>query len=195
MMDYQEILVILAKELRPARFRHSREVSRTAVRLAERWGVDIEKARLAGILHDCARNLKGKDLLQCAAANGLSISEIEMLQPALIHAPLGALLAERRFGVADPEILQAIRRHTTGAAQMSPLDKIIYLADCIEPGRHYPGVDELRELAQQDLNAAVLLASDHSISFVLAGGGLLHPNTVEGRNSLLLEMKANRNGK
>ena len=195
MMDYQEILVILAKELRPARFRHSREVSRTAVRLAERWGVDIEKARLAGILHDCARNLKGKELLKCAAANGLPVSEIEILQPALIHAPLGSLLAERRFGVADPEILLAIARHTTGAAQMSPLDKIIYLADCIEPGRHYPGVDELRALAEQDLDAAVLLAYDHSISFVLAGGGLLHPNTVDGRNSLLLEMKAKHNGK
>ena len=194
-MDYHEILVILTKELRPARFRHSRDVSRTAVRLAECWDIDIEKARLAGILHDCARNLKGDELLSAAQSNGLELGDIEKLQPALVHAPLGAILAQRRFGVADPEILQAIRRHTTGAAHMSPLDKIIYLADCIEPGRNYPGVEQPRELAEKNLDAAVLVAYDHSIRFVLGGGGLLHPNTIEGRNSLLMEMKAKRNGK
>lgn len=194
-MEYHEILVILTKELRPARFRHSRDVSRTAVRLAECWDVDVEKARLAGILHDCTRNLKGEELLACARNNGMQLSDIEILQPALIHAPLGAILAERRFGVTDPEILQAIRRHTTGAARMSQLDKIIYLADSIEPGRNYPGVQQSRELAEKDLDAAVLITFDHSIRFVLEGGGLLHPDTIEGRNSLLMEMKAKRNGK
>ncbi len=194
-MEYHEILVILTKELRPARFRHSRDVSRTAVRLAECWDIDIEKARMAGILHDCARNLKGDELLSVAQSNGLELGDIEKLQPALVHAPLGAVLAQRRFGVADPEILQAICRHTTGAAHMSQLDKIIYLADCIEPGRNYPGVEQPRELAEKNLDAAVLVAYDHSIRFVLDGGGLLHPNTIEGRNSLLMEMKAKRNGK
>jgi predicted HD superfamily hydrolase involved in NAD metabolism len=194
-MEYHEILVILTKELRPARFRHSRDVSRTAVRLAECWDVDVERARLAGILHDCTRNLKGEELIACARNNGMKLSDIEILQPALIHAPLGAILAERRFGVTDPEILQAIRRHTTGAAHMSQLDKIIYLADSIEPGRNYPGVQQSRELAEKDLDAAVLITFDHSIRFVLDGGGLLHPDTIEGRNSLLMEMKAKRNGK
>ncbi len=194
-MDYQEILVILAKQLRPARFRHSREVSRTAVRLAERWDADIEQARLAGILHDCARHLKGKELIARAMENGVHLDEMELCQPALIHAPLGAIFARTQFDVTDPMILQAIHRHTTGAAQMSQLDKILYLADCIEPGRNYPGVKELRELADQNLDAAVLLAYNHSILFVLEGGGLLHPNTVEGRNSLLLEMKAKQNAK
>ena len=194
-MEYQEIMVILTKELRPARFRHSRDVSRTAVRLAERWGADVEKARMAGILHDCARNLKGDALLASAAKQGLTLSSIEILQPALIHAALGAALAEQRFGVTDPEVLQAIRRHTTGAENMTKLDKVIYLADCIEPGRKFPGVQQLREAAEKDLDAAVLLAFDYSISFVLAGGGLLHPDTVAGRNSLLMEMKAKHNGK
>ena len=194
-MDYQEILVILTKDLRPARFRHSRDVSRTAVRLAECWDIDIEKARLAGILHDCARNLKGAELLSVAISHGLELGDIEKLQPALVHAPLGAILAQHRFGITDPEILQAIRRHTTGAAHMSSLDKIIYLADCIEPGRNYQGVEQTRELAEKNLDAAVLIAYDHSIRFVLDGGGLLHQNTIEGRNSLLMEMKAKRNGK
>ena len=194
-MEYNEILVTLANELRPARFRHCRDVSQTAVRLAERWDADIEKARLAGILHDCARNLKGEELLKTSRQFGMIPSPLEMLQPALIHAPLGAIIAERRFGISEPQVLQAIRRHTTGAPQMTLLDKVIYLSDCIEPGRNFSGVRKIRDMAVEDLDAAVLLAYEHSILFVVANGGLLHPNTVEGRNSLLMELKASRNGK
>ena len=194
-MEYNEILVTLANELRPARFRHCRDVSQTAVRLAERWDADIEKARLAGILHDCARNLKGEELLKTSRQYGMIPSSLEMLQPALIHAPLGAIIAERRFGISEPQVLQAIRRHTTGAPQMTLLDKVIYLSDCIEPGRNFSGVRKIRDMAVEDLDAAVLLAYEHSILFVVANGGLLHPNTVEGRNSLLMELKASRNGK
>ena len=194
-MEYNEILVTLANELRPARFRHCRDVSQTAVRLAERWDADIEKARLAGILHDCARNLKGEELLKTSRQFGMIPSPLELLQPALIHAPLGAIIAERRFGISEPQILQAIRRHTTGAPQMTLLDKVIYLSDCIEPGRNFSGVRKIRDMAVEDLDAAVLLANEHSILFVVANGGLLHPNTVEGRNSLLMELKASRNGK
>jgi predicted HD superfamily hydrolase involved in NAD metabolism len=194
-MEYNEILVTLANELRPARFRHCRDVSQTAVRLAERWDADIEKARLAGILHDCARNLKGEELLKTSRQFGMIPSPLELLQPALIHAPLGAIIAERRFGISEPQVLQAIRRHTTGAPQMTLLDKVIYLSDCIEPGRNFSGVRKIRDMAVEDLDAAVLLAYEHSILFVVANGGLLHPNTVEGRNSLLMELKASRNGK
>ena len=194
-MEYNEILVTLANELRPARFRHCRDVSQTAVRLAERWDADIEKARLAGILHDCARNLKGEELLKTSRQFGMIPSPLELLQPALIHAPLGAIIAERRFGISEPQILQAIRRHTTDAPQMTLLDKVIYLSDCIEPGRNFSGVRKIRDMAVEDLDAAVLLAYEHSILFVVANGGLLHPNTVEGRNSLLMELKASRNGK
>lgn len=194
-MEYNEILVTLANELRPARFRHCRDVSQTAVRLAERWDADIEKARLAGILHDCARNLKGEELLKTSRQFGMIPSPLELLQPALIHAPLGAIIAERRFGISEPQVLQAIRRHTTGAPQMTLLDKVIYLSDCIEPGRNFSGVRKIRDMAVENLDAAVLLAYEHSILFVVANGGLLHPNTVEGRNSLLMELKASRNGK
>ena len=194
-MEYNEILVTLANELRPARFRHCRDVSQTAVRLAERWDADIVKARLAGILHDCARNLIGEELLKTSRQFGMIPSPLELLQPALIHAPLGAIIAERRFGISEPQVLQAIRRHTTGAPQMTLLDKVIYLSDCIEPGRNFSGVRKIRDMAVEDLDAAVLLAYEHSILFVVANGGLLHPNTVEGRNSLLMELKASRNGK
>ena len=194
-MEYHEMLVTLAAELRPARFRHSRDVSRTAIRLSERWGADIEQARIAGILHDCARSLKGDALLSAVKEEGLLPSEIELMQPALLHAPLGAVWAQKRFGVDDPAILQAIRRHTTGAMNMTLLDKIIYLADYIEPGRNFPGVEKIRELAAVGLDEALLEAYNRTIAYIVAGDGLLHPDTVAGRNSLLMEMKARRNGK
>ena len=194
-MEYHEMLVTLAAELRPARFRHSRDVSRTAVRLAERWGADIEEARIAGILHDCARTLKGEALLSAIREEGLQPSELELVQPALLHAQLGAIWAQKRFGVDDPVILQAIRRHTVGAADMTLLDKIVYLADYIEPGRNFPGVEKIREMAVVGLDEALLEAYNRTIVYVVAGEGLLHPDTVAGRNSLLMEMKAKRNGK
>ena len=194
-MEYHEILVTLAAELRPARFRHSRDVSRTAVRLAERWGADLEKARLAGILHDCARSLKGEALLSAVKDFGLRPSEIEFAQPALLHAPLGAALSKQRFGVDNPEILQAIRRHTTGAVEMTLLDKIIYMADYIEPGRNFSGVEKIREMAVNNLDEALLEAFNRTVIYVVAGDGLLHPDTVAGRNFLLMEMKTKRNGK
>lgn len=193
-MEYHEILVTLAVELRPARFRHSRDVSRTAVRLAERWGADIEQARLAGILHDCARSLRGEAVVAETVAAGMEPTEIERIQPALLHARLGELWAKTRFGVTDLAILQAIRRHTTGAANMSLLDKIIYIADFIEPGRSFSGVEKLRALAAKNLDDTLLAAYNHTIAYVLAGDGLLHPDTVAGRNSLLMEMKAKHNG-
>lgn len=194
-MEYNEILVILAAELKPARFRHSRDVSRTAVRLAECWGADIEQARLAGILHDCARGLRGEALFEAAKAAGLEPSEIENKQPALLHAPLGEIWARTRFGVEDPTVLQAIRRHTTGAAQMTLLDKVIYIADFIEPGRKFPGVEKIRELVVKGPDETLLAAYNHTIAYILTGDGLLHPDTVAGRNFLLMEKKAKRNGK
>jgi len=194
-MEYNEIIVTLSNELRPARFRHCREVSQTAVRLAERWDANIEKARIAGILHDCARCLHGEELLKTAHYYGMTPNEFELVQPALIHAPLGAIIAQRRFGILDSEILQAIRRHTTGSAGMTLLDKIIYLSDCIEPGRSFSGARKMRDLALANLDVAVISAYEQSIHYVMANGGVLHPFTVEGRNSLLMEMKARQNGK
>lgn len=189
------MLVKLAKELKPARFRHSREVSRTAVRLAEKWGADVEKARVAGLLHDCARNFKDDELKQVLAQFGIDPTDMEKRQPSLLHARLGAVIAEHEYGVDDPEILRSIQYHTTGSKGLSTLEKVIYLADFIEPGRSFPGVERLRELAAKDLNRAMLASYDHTILFVLAQEGLLHPDTIDGRNDILMELKQKRNGR
>lgn len=188
-MNYDEIVKKLEKRLSSKRFKHSQGVAETAVSLAKRFAGDPLKARLAGILHDCAREIPRNNLLQTAEASGIVLCDIERLEPVLLHAKLGAKMAQTEYGVIDAEILQAIALHTTGGPVMTLLDKIIYLADFIEPGRNYPGVDNLRQLAGTDLDCAVLAACDQTIKFLLEKRGLLHPATIEGRNALLTKMR------
>lgn len=185
-MEFSQAKDKLSQVLSPKRFSHSMGVSQTAADLAVRFGENIEKARLAGLLHDCARNLPSNNLLQMAETFAIVMNDVERCQPMLLHAPLGAYLAQKEYGVEDPEILAAIRLHTTGGQNMSTLEKIIYLADCIEPSRDFPGVAKLRSLAATDLNAALLVAFDQSLHYVIEQGLLIHPATMEGRNYLLL---------
>lgn len=185
----EKILDRLAKELSPRRLEHSRGVSSAAASLAARYGADVAKARLAGLLHDCARGMPNNLLLQAAAASGIVVNSVEQREPVLLHAPVGVVIAGRDYGVEDPEVLSAIRWHTTGGPVMSLLDEIVFLADYIEPGRSFPGVGHLRELAAASLPEALLAAYDQTLRHLLAEGGLIHPATVEGRNALLMKMK------
>ncbi len=184
-MEYNQVVDKLSQVLSGKRFSHSLGVSQTAADIAARYGENVEKARLAGLLHDCARSLSSNNLLQMAESFGIVVNDVERCQPVLLHAPLGANLAKIEYGVDDPEILAAIRLHTTGGSNMSTLEKIIYLADCIEPSRDFPGVDKLRSLTDTDLNAALLAAFDQSLHYVIEQGLLIHPATMEGRNYLL----------
>lgn len=169
----------------PARFRHVRGVVEAAADLASRWGVDAQKARLAAVLHDVARDEPSNSLLKQVLDFGIMVDEITRGEPALLHAVAGASVAEHEFGVRDPDVLAAIRYHTTGRAGMSRLERVIYLADCIEPGRDFPGVARLQELARSSLDGAVLAALEQTIRYVLDRGRLLHPDTVAARNDLL----------
>lgn len=180
---------LLARKLSPLRYRHSQGVASYAAELALKYKGEISKARLAGLLHDYARDLPEEKLLTLAEEAGLISCEVERRLPVLLHGPVGAYLIQKELGLNDKEILQAISRHTVGSPDMTLLDKIIYLADALEPGRLYPGVDVLRRLAEEDLDKALLKALESSISYVLAKGQLLHPATVEARNYLLLNLK------
>ncbi|HHY93164.1 MAG TPA: HD domain-containing protein [Firmicutes bacterium] len=186
-MTWEELTDRLAAHLTPDRLQHSLGVVETAARLAVRWGAAVAQARLAGLLHDCAKGLTADELLQWAAAFGIVRSDTEIACPDLLHGPVGALLAWKEYGVTDRAVLTAIRLHTLGAPDMGLLDKLIYLADYIEPGRAFPGVEDLRRRAEQDLNQAVLRAMDGTIRYVLERGLPLHPQTVAARNQLLRE--------
>lgn len=190
-MNIEEIREVLAAKLKPARFQHSLGVMAAAKRLAEKYGAASDKAELAGLLHDCARIYENDELTARARQALITPDEIEAAAPLLLHAPLGAVIAAEQFGINDEEILQAIRLHTTGGIMMTVLDKIIYLADMIEPSRVYPNVDKLRSAAEQNLDKAMLLAFNQSINYVIERGQLVHINTIQARNELILGGKSN----
>lgn len=186
-MDYLACEKLLSKRLTEKRFRHSQGVSQEAGELAGRFGAPPDKARLAGLLHDCAREFTAAQLLDEADKLGVELTEIERRTPVLLHAIVGAELVRSRYGVDDPQIARAIRLHTTGGADMRRLDKIIYLADMIEPGRDFPGIGALRKCARIDLDQAMLAAFNQSLSYVLEKNLLVHPDTIAARNEILLK--------
>ncbi len=186
-MDYEEMKGELSRRLKRSRYEHSLGVADTAAFLAQRFGEDESRARLAGLLHDCAREFPNEAMTAEADARGVEYGEVERAMPLLLHAPLGSLRAKEIYGVEDDEVLRAIARHTVGGKAMTPLDKIIYFADMMEPTRDYPGVENLRDLARNaSLDEMTLAGLTRSIAFVLEKGHLIHPDTVLARNELLL---------
>ena len=186
-MTIDEMRRELQRRLNKNRFAHSIGVANTAVKLAKRFGVDEQKAYVAGLLHDCARQFENDALPAQAEIRGIEIGEVERAMPLLLHAYISAKMISEVYGVNDAEISQAIYRHTVGAPDMTPLDKIIYFADMIEPNRNYPGVEKLRALAETaELNEIMLTAFSESIIFVVQKNSLVHPDTVAARNFLLL---------
>lgn len=188
-MSTDEMRRELQKRLKKERFAHSIGVANTAVKLAKKFGVDEEKAYIAGLLHDCAREFENNDLPAEAEKRGIKIGEVEKTMPLLLHAYIGAQMISEIYDVHDEEIAQAIYRHTVGARNMTKLDKIIYFADMIEPNRNYPGVEKLRALAEEsyNLDEIILTALNESIIFVTQKNSLVHPDTIDARNFLLLQ--------
>ena len=150
----------------------------TARRLAERWGEDPDDAAEAGLLHDCSKRWKEEEQLAYCKKMGISLDEGERQNPQLLHARTGAILARELFG-APERIQSAIRWHTTGKPKMNLLEKILYLADMIEPNRDFPGVEELRELADQDLDRCMARALAMSVQNIQERGLTVYKDTLE----------------
>ena len=158
----------LTKELKPQRIEHTAYVLETAIELANRFGADAKKARIAALLHDCAKYLPEEQLLSYADTTPPMLP--------ILHAPAGADYAKSAYGVDDPDILRAIRLHTTGDAGMTLLDKVIYLADMIEPSRSYEGVDRIRQA--DTIDEMMRLALLRSIWYIKEKGNPIHPATL-----------------
>ena len=158
-----------------------------AVKLAYRYGADTKKARLAALLHDCIK-LPNRELVEYCERNSFDITEEERANPYLIHSRLGAVLAETEYGVDDPEVIMAIRSHTLGRIGMSMLEKVIYVADKIEPTRDYEGLDEIRELAYTDIDRAMLRVMQHSAEYTAACGRTVNPSTGAVMEHLIEEI-------
>ena len=157
----------LESRLDPMRYEHSLSVSFTCVALAMRYGYDIHKAEIAGILHDCAKRFGDTVLIAKCEKHGIPLTQDELDAPAVIHARYGAWMAERKFGIQDEEILSAIRCHTTGKPAMGLLDKILYVADYIEPRRDKAeNLAAMRHLAFQDLDQTVCALLSSTLEYL-----------------------------
>lgn len=163
---------------KPSRVPHVKGCEETAVELAEIYGCDVKNAATAAILHDVTKKLDNNEQLKLCRRYGIICDENVLSNPQLFHAITGAYYARENFGVSD-EVFRAILYHTTGIPGMTLLEKIIYLADCIEPTRNYPGVDELRILARTDIDAALSKSLTGSLENLARRGIVPHKNTVE----------------
>jgi predicted HD superfamily hydrolase involved in NAD metabolism len=160
------------------RYAHTLRVARMAVQLARRYGEDVERARVAGMLHDLARLYSDQRLLDESHARGLWISTFDREHPRVLHARLGAELAKERFGINDERILSAIRAHTLGNGSMTALDAIVYLADSLEPEREFAERAELERLAFSDLHAAMRETLRSTTAYHGASGNSIAPETA-----------------
>ena len=190
-MEYSEAKKLVKARLSEKRWTHTKNVKKMAVKLAKRWGADPEKAAMAAILHDSAKELPKQELLQIFADNAI-IAENAPARPLPVwHGIAAAILAETQWGITDPEILSAIRCHTTGKPGMSKLDKIIYLADMTSAERDWPGVEKLRKLELKDLDAAMLAALKQTNDFVLSQGKPLDPMSKAAYEDILAHSAQN----
>jgi len=176
----------IEKRLSSRRYQHSLGVAATAARLASLSGEEENTAELAGLLRDSAKKLVEPTLIATAEQLGIKLLPEDRLLPDLLHGPVGALLVGQELGVKNPQILTAISSHTMGGMDMNRLDKIIFLADMIEPGRDYPLIERLKCLCERDLDSAMIFGLDLTIKHCLEAGRLLHPQTVAVRNQLLM---------
>ncbi len=177
-MNYAERKKKLKKALDKERFEHTLGVMYTASCLAMAHGCDMEDARLAGLLHDCAKCIPNDEKISLCEKHKIHITPIEYENPSLLHAKLGALLAEKEYDVTNPELLHAIRVHTTGEPNMSMLDKIVYIADYIEPNRDKaPNLTHVRELAFRNLDACMAEILHDTLTFLSGRKGSIDPAT------------------
>jgi predicted HD superfamily hydrolase involved in NAD metabolism len=184
-----EIKEKLREMLSAERYKHSLSVQKMAKELAKIHGGDETKASIAGLIHDCAKWMTPFQSLRAAKRYRIQLDEIEREQTAILHAIIGEKLTEDMFGINDPEILCAIRTHTTGNVRMSLLDKILYISDYAEPLREYEGTEKVRRLAYEDIDLAMLEATEQKIQYLLSRKSLIHPRTVAARNGVLRKLR------
>lgn len=179
----------LKNSIPPKRYKHVMGVCEEAVKLAHQYGADETKAYTAALLHDCAKGYTQEEQFRLCSEYGVKLDKISKKCPAVIHAPLGAEVARREYKIDDEEILGAIAWHTVGKARMTLLEKIIYIADMIEPSRDFKGVKKLRKKSYEDIDEAVLMCIAQGLKFNIKKGAVIHPKTLETWNYLQINKK------
>jgi len=179
-LDIPELRACSYSMVLQKRVRHIRGTEEEAVRLARRWVADENLARRAGILHDCTKYLTGEEHIAICEQYGVPLDDLERMAPKLLHSKTGACMARYIFGEPD-EVYEAIFWHTTAKADMTTLEKILYVADYMEPNRDFDGVERLRELAYRDLDKALLLGVETTIQEMKDRNLPTHKNTLQAQ--------------
>ena len=181
--ELREISRKLSKILKKNRYEHTLGVMYTAASLAMCYGGDVQKAMTAGLLHDCGKYLAAGDQIRTCKKKEIPLTESELQMPALVHAKLGAYLARHEYGIKDSDILDAITYHTTGRPDMTLLEKIVYIADYIEPNRReIPGLEQIRKIVFTDIDRAVCLSAGSTVRYLKNGGKAVDPMTINTYN-------------
>jgi predicted HD superfamily hydrolase involved in NAD metabolism len=183
-MTREEALECVKKQLTEHRYTRTIGVMETSIELARMYGADPEKAELAAIFHDYAKFRPLEEMKEIIVREKMPPILLEY-SPELWHAPVGAYLVEKEVGITDQEVLSAIKFHTAGRADMTLLEKVVYVADYIEPGRKFPGVEEVRELAKESLDAALIQAVKNTVFFLMKKDQPVYPKTMETYNYLI----------
>lgn len=189
MVSKVELNRYIKKHLSYARYEHTIGVAKVARELAEINHVSPQKAEIAALCHDIAKNLTIEQMKKIIKDQKIELSEDEKTSIEVWHAILAPVLAREDLEIYDAEILQSIRWHTTGKENMSTLDKIIYIADMIEPKREFKGVNEIREEAYKDLDKSVVMGIDHTIKYLVQRKSPIDINSVKARNYIIKEYK------
>lgn len=171
------------------RYIHSINVADAAVRLAEKYGADIDKAEVAGILHDCCKEISKDEMLQIMTSGGIILDAVEKNSSKLWHPIAGSVFVRDTLGIDDVDIINAVRYHTTGRAGMSVIEKIIFVADFIGAERDYDGVDIMRRKAFESLESAMLFGLQFTISDLAKRKMTIHSNAVHCYNDTVLYLE------
>lgn len=185
-MEREALLLAIEDRMPEKRYIHTIGVMETAIRLAHRYGEDPKKAEIAAILHDIAKYADVKWMKKIVLEQQLDARLLDW-DAEILHGPIGAWIAQTEFHINDEAILNAIRYHTTGRANMTVLEKIIFVADMIEPNRKFHGVEELRAFAEANLDNAFRACVTHTLSFLVASQQAIYPVSIECYNSLMRE--------
>ena len=175
---------IISMRMKPARFKHSKNVAKEAVRLAKKYGADVNKAELAGILHDATKETDDPEQMSFIRRAGIVLTEMEQDSPKLWHAISGSAYVQVELDITDKDIIDAIRYHTTGRAGMTILEKVIFVADFTSADRDYEGVDRIRRIADKNLDEAVLEGMSFTISDLAQRKITIAPDTFAGYNEM-----------
>ncbi|HBJ1648581.1 HD domain-containing protein [Clostridium botulinum] len=187
MLSIEEIKLYLKENLKSNRYNHTLGVVETAKKLAEVNKISIEKAEIAALAHDVAKNLSLQKMQSIIEKNNIELTNTEKENSNLWHSIIAPIEARNKLKIDDEDILDAVRWHTTGKENMSILTKIIYIADMIEPGRDFPGVEKIRQTTFENLDEGVLLGLTESMKDLLNRNLIIDLNTIKARNYFLLK--------